>query len=166
MLRGTDVSVKEVKVSLTPPGPIAYVAGIRNCDLHLNHNIFGIHTENGKASWFVNLSGPQFGIFAPCIRRESYLKDYDAGIISTRDAGAIAAEYRIRAKYSGKKRREARMGWRVVAAMIRVVEEWERKNLVTLIDALRWEDEEGWNECEVEILAMVEGRLERFVEGE
>ncbi|KAF2832330.1 hypothetical protein CC86DRAFT_401099 [Ophiobolus disseminans] len=70
MLQDTDVSVRELDVDLTPIGTTVRYATGKGNDSHKNHTIVEVHSHSGKRNWFVDLSGPQFGIFMPCMKHE------------------------------------------------------------------------------------------------
>lgn len=63
LFRGTDVTISEVSIHLTPPGPCTHLLVMldtqwANYKPHTQHMAFEISSRKGKYHWIIDLSGP------------------------------------------------------------------------------------------------------------
>jgi hypothetical protein len=91
LLQGTDVKLREWLLHLSAlPGPVAQSAMWPEAK---SHAVFEVYSHSGKYSWVIDLSGPQYGIFAPCMRWNNYTYTYKTSLKDSADIGSRKMRY-------------------------------------------------------------------------
>ncbi|KAH3986621.1 hypothetical protein HBI44_076710 [Parastagonospora nodorum] len=166
-LKGTNTRVGVTTLSLTPTGTITQYADPKMNDLHgrcHNHTLFKIFEENEPdepdnpdrpAMWFIDLSGPQFSIFNPCLKPDIYRTTYKTSkpVDSTSDLKAGAQKLVPALEFGMTKR--------IVEDIENAIEEWERTKEVGIAELLA----NGKYELfETDLLGFVEEKMKELRE--